>query len=278
MRVKSNEETCRESNFYYEHASRKPWKKNLYENVGYPDNYTDDSFLKELKKNIHVRDITYYQALLEVIKVTEKLCVVILFSVVFSYLHNEWVKPQTVFVQTSFVVFLCFTYYAKTQSSLSYRTIVSRNFRSVGILLMLGYILSPVLRTLTDTISTDTIYATSTVMMLVHVGFFDYNHPVSIVSSSLSLNAAIFSSVCLASRLQTSFCAFVLLTISVEFFVLYPYFRNSVIPLNVPFSFLLTLGTLALLSKYKDNIYGPWDEAVISDFVDIKKYVFSTNK
>lgn len=281
-------------------AEKKPWKKNLYENIGYPDNYTDKSFLNELKKNVHVKEISFTEALSEVVKITEKLCVSILFSMVFAYLHEGWVNPQTVFMLTSVVVFLCYSYYAKMQSSLSYRSIVSRNIKSVGILLMLGYIFSPVLRTLTDTISTDTIYATSTVMMLVHVGFYDYSHPVSIVSSSLSLNAAIFSSVCLASRLQTSFHAFVLLTISVELFVLYPHFRSAVMPLNLTFSCLLTFITFLSLSsmslvmsvsflflfvflnvicpllfvhwqKYKDNIYGPWDEAVIDDNLD--KYI-----
>ena len=30
---------------------KKPWKKILYEEQDYPDNYVDESFLDELKKN-----------------------------------------------------------------------------------------------------------------------------------------------------------------------------------------------------------------------------------
>ncbi|EEB19195.1 Phosphatidylinositol N-acetylglucosaminyltransferase subunit C, putative [Pediculus humanus corporis] len=265
------------------YSFKQPWKKNLYENVGYPDNYTDKSFLKDLKKNIYVKELTYYETLSEVVKITEKLCISIIFSIIFTYLHNDWISPRTVFLFTSVIVILCYFYYAQTHTSISYLMIISKNFKRVGILLLLGYILSPVLRTLTDTISTDTIYATSTIMMLIHLGFFDYRYPKSVVTSSLSLNSAIFSSVCLASRLETSFHAFVLLTISVELFVLYPYFRYSImafstffllaaISLSLSISFLLLLIILNVVcpllfvhwQKYKDNIYGPWDEAIIN--------------
>ena len=45
------------------------------------------------------------------------------------------------------------------------------------------------------------------------------------VSSSISLNASIFASVCLASRLPTSFHAFVVVSLAVVMFALFPDFR-----------------------------------------------------
>jgi len=47
------------------------------------------------------------------------------------------------------------------------------------------------------------------------------------VSQSLSLNAAIFASVCLASRLPTMWHAFTTITVAVEIFVLWPVLRSN---------------------------------------------------
>jgi len=47
------------------------------------------------------------------------------------------------------------------------------------------------------------------------------------VSQSLSLNAAIFASVCLASRLPTVWHAFTTITVAVEIFVLWPVLRRN---------------------------------------------------
>lgn len=48
-------------------------------------------------------------------------------------------------------------------------------------------------------VSTDTIYAMAVFMLLGHLIFFDYGANAAIVSSTLSLNMAIFASVYLAS-------------------------------------------------------------------------------
>lgn len=45
---------------------KKPWKKNLYENQDYEDNYTDASFLQDLKKNYNLEKYSYFQCIMEV--------------------------------------------------------------------------------------------------------------------------------------------------------------------------------------------------------------------
>uniref|UniRef100_A0A1A9VIS0 Uncharacterized protein n=2 Tax=Glossina TaxID=44049 RepID=A0A1A9VIS0_GLOAU len=113
-------------------TKRKPWRKNLYENSDYEDNYTDPSFLKDLKTNLHVRFFTLGEAI-------------------------------------------------------------------------------QVLHTLTYAISTDTIFSMTFFVMVLNLVFCDYGLSVAMVSKAISLNAAIFGSICLASRLPTSYHAFVLL-------------------------------------------------------------------
>ena len=136
-------------------------------------------------------------------------------------------------------------------------------------------------------------FLATTLLMLIHLIFFDYGASIAIVSNSLSTCASIFGSICLASRLETDFDAFVLLVISITIFVLFPIFRK-----RFPQQFLLTLTLFTVTyyflwhisqkitiiftffiaftnvfcpiyyckcQKYKENVYGPWDQAIVRE-------------
>lgn len=272
---------------------QRTWKKNLYENIDYPDNYTHKTFLEELKKNVHITEISPLTAVLGAGLVTQEMCIVVFFVIVYVYLYNGWIEPETVFVQSSLVAAVGYLTYRILLTNNNYYDVIVKDLRTVLIFVFFGYILSPILKTLTDTISTDTIYAMTTFMMIIHLIFFDYGVSAAIVSSSLSLNAAIFGSVCLASRLASPFHAFVLLSNAVECFVLLPILlskgRGSVIVLAAMITLAIyALWTVSLImmilfvcvtlfvtvlcpfwflrwQNYKENIYGPWDEAVVHD-------------
>ena len=272
---------------------KRTWKKNLYENTDYPDNYTHKTFLEELQKNVHITEISPLTAVLGAGLVTQEMCIVVFFVVVYMYLYNGWIEPETVFVQSSLVAAVGYLTYRILLTNKTYYDVMVKDLRTVQIFVVFGYVLSPILKTLTDTISTDTIYAMTTFMMIIHLIFFDYGVSAAIVSSSLSLNAAIFGSVCLGSRLASPFHAFVLLSNAVECFVLLPILlskgRGSVIVLAAMITVAIyALWTVSLImmflfvcvtlfvtvlcpfwflrwQNYKDNIYGPWDEAVVHD-------------
>lgn len=265
---------------------KKPWKKNLYENEGYPDNYTDETFLDELKKNVHIRQVTYKEAFLGASLVTQEICLVMYFAMGFTYLYNKWVQPEVMFFQSGLVSLFIYIFYIYKENG------IMRHIHILLVFLLFGYVLSPVLKTLTETISTDTIYATTVLMMIIHLIFFDYGVKVLIVSSSLSLNSAIFGSICLASRLSTPFDAFILLTMAVECFVLLPLVLAKIgsslycfcVMIIIALYGLWTLSTTITVlfslvivfinvlcpfwflqwHRYKENIYGPWDEAVVN--------------
>lgn len=183
------------------------------------------------------------------------------------------------------------------------------HLKTVLIFLVFGLIVSPILHTLTDTVSTDTIFATTAIMMIVHLIFSDYGISVAVVSNSLSINAAIFGSICLASRLGTSFHAFVLITLAVQCFVLFPILINMVLNSRCAIFVFTSTTVCAFISlwfvsktmfciflvsvvflnvycpvlfvrwqKYKENIYGPWDEAIVHDSDDIEDCVGISNK
>nr|XP_049698880.1 spliceosome-associated protein CWC27 homolog isoform X1 [Helicoverpa armigera] len=279
---------------------RKPWVKNLYENREYPDNHTDGKFLQELRKNLNVQKVTLPEAIQGSFRVVLRLCICVLYAIIFVYMYNDWVHTYTI-IYTSIIIslfsYFLYIYFAGTD--------VLRHLKTVLVYVTIGYLLSPILHTLTDTVSTDTIYAWAVLMMIIHMIFFDYNVPAALVSNSLSINAAIFSSVCLVSRLSTPFNAFVLLTISVILFVLSPQLFKTILHtklFNIIYFITLILTVICLYSvsttllcyfvlivfvlsgycpfffvywqKYKDNKYGPWDEAVINDSDDLEECLF----
>ncbi|KYN01531.1 PREDICTED: phosphatidylinositol N-acetylglucosaminyltransferase subunit C [Cyphomyrmex costatus] len=266
------------------------WQKNLYENYGLPDNYTDSSFLEQLRKNIKPNNVTILEAISLGASISTKLSVVVLFVMVFIWLNNEWTTPNVIVISGSMLTILgYFTYNMKIPD----RSVKStKDLWTVLIFLTFGYILSPILKTLTETISTDTIYAMTILMFLIHLIFSKYGSSHIFLSDSLSITSSIFGSLMLASRLASPLHAFSLLSVSVQCFVLLPYLLSQ-INNQIIISTVLTICTIYLLSfvsqifsyvfiiavifihficpfwyircqKYKDNIYGPWDEAVIA--------------
>jgi hypothetical protein len=85
---------------------------------------------------------------------------------------------------------------------------------------MIGFALSPVLYKLTDTISTDTIHSMAMASFFLHLLTSDYGLSAPTVSWQISLNAAVFSSVRLASRFDHHLSAFSLLSLSVFCFLI----------------------------------------------------------
>lgn len=271
-------------------VKQEPWKKVLYGNFSYPDNYTDKSFLDELKKNINVRKVNYFEAFAGASLVTEQICLVTIFMLTYMFLLNNWVKLEFLLVFNALNFVLCyFLFFINTIEFL-------KQMRFLASFILL-FLLSPVLKSLAETISTDTIYACSVMMILVHLLLNDYTRPLSsnmkvIVSNSLSLNSIVFCSVCLASRLSTNFHVFLLLLNTVQYFVLYPYVFTlyqyyvqryillfvclfliyNVCHVSVFYLFSLFIILINVVCPYwfvqwytyKHNIYGPWDEATIS--------------
>lgn len=267
-----------------------PWRKVLYGNFTYPDNYTDKSFLDELKKNIHVRNVNYFEAFTGASLVTEQICLVTVFMLTYLFLLNNWIVLEYLFLFNILNFVVCYLlFFVNTIEIL-------KQLRFLASFILL-FILSPVLKSLTETISTDTIYACSAIMIFLHLLFNDYTRPLSsnmkvIVSNSFSLNSIVFCSVCLASRLSTNYHVFLLLLNTVQYFVLYPYIftlyhcylqrfvlltvclllLHNVCHVSVFYLFSLCILLINIVCPYwfvqwytyKHNIYGPWDEATIS--------------
>nr|POE90106.1 phosphatidylinositol n-acetylglucosaminyltransferase gpi2 subunit [Quercus suber] len=87
--------------------------------------------------------------------------------------------------------------------------------------------LSPILKSLTISTSSDSIWALSFWLMILNVFTFDYGAgPEAKFPASLSTNAALMASTVLASRLPTTTHVFSLTLFSIEVFGLFPVFRR----------------------------------------------------
>lgn len=279
---------------------KQSWQKTLYGNEGYPDNYTDPKFLKDLQKNINVQIFEYPEAVLGATKLTHQISLIVVFVLIFVNLHADTplVLPQYLFIGCAISSAIGYLIYALLKFNRSECFPSMRDDLSTVVsVLLFGYILSPMFHTLTKSISTDTIYTVTFLVFLLHLMCFDYGMPAILVSNAISLNAVVFGALCLASRLRSSFDAFVLLVVTVQLFVLYPQILSAlenypriwsrIVPATLIATFncicLMKLSTSLFVTniimmvfigfiypfifchaqKYKNNIHGPWDEAVV---------------
>ncbi|CAN7991396.1 unnamed protein product, partial [Ixodes pacificus] len=171
---------------------------------------------------------------------------------------------------------------------------VLADLRRAAIFVAFGFSLAPILKTLTETISTDTVYAMAAGMLLLHLVTHDYSEDAngSNAWSTVSLNGALFAAVCLASRLPGIGPVFALSTLAVALFLLAPLLCSWIqgrwhrvqVALTIGHVgvalagcghpvLLVVLACVGLLlpchfvhcHRLRQNIHGPWDEAVIED-------------
>lgn len=279
---------------YRDPVTGRIWKKVLYEQNPFPDNFTpDECFLAAIERNKNLHSYTFTQCLQGSCQVALQACAVILFGTIYNFLDSNWITSEAVLMSvaaSTLTGYLIFETFFSCQKNRSRRN----DFKHVMIFVSFGLGLAPVLYKLTDTISTDTIHSTTTAMLFIHLALHDYGLQVAVVSRALSLNAALFAAVCLASRMKTSFDAFVLLSVAVELFVLFPMVRKHLENISlltvtsiaaassvaltaclaISVSVMALIGLLIVIlvcpmlfvhwQSFKTTIHGPWDEAVPS--------------
>lgn len=102
--------------------------------------------------------------------------------------------------------------------------------------------LSPILKSLTESTTSDSIWAMTCSLMCINIFFFDYSGGVGVkFPASLSTNAALMASTVLASRLPSTTHVFSLTLFSIEVFGLFPVFRRHLRHMSWRGHLILTL-------------------------------------
>lgn len=297
-------------NKQYIHQSKRIWKKLLYIKQDFPDNYVDDSFLESMEKNVNVKPIDFWRTVYKACIISQYFCSVVILTSLFCALYTKKINRLDLLYSYLILIFSGYIIYDFLNIySLSNRWVIRKRILFGACVVLLSFSCStPILASLTKDISSDTIWALSTMAFLIAITCHDYHlkdSPDETIRSvdSLSINAGTIGSVLLASRLNTFFDSFNLLLVSVVVFVLLPVFCKNInfqhmilsigmisflhisstislfyigasldfILLYILFEiFLVFICPLWLLfaQQYKSEIRGPWDEARLAINVD----------
>ncbi|KAL7141942.1 hypothetical protein ABFS83_08G089100 [Erythranthe nasuta] len=274
------------------------WKKVAYGGMqpGFDDNHTDESFLEEMIMNANVVKRDLVKVILDSVSISQYLCIVSLVVLVWTY------TLRSIFTETSLllldIILLCsgFLIVLLTSKTLSFDLLVSY-FLKTSFFITGLYVLSPVYQTLTRSISSDSIWALTASLVVLHLFLHNYSDSTlefTNFTSNISLNASIVASLLIASRLPSRLHVFAIVMFSLQVFLFGPFVGYCVkkysFRLHLCFSFGLMVLTLFLvyglhrllfvlllgilvfvnlvcpywlirIQEYKFEINGPWDEA-----------------
>lgn len=261
----------------------------------YPDNYTDAHFMRGLIHNASVEPYDYWQLVRDSSVVSAECSTTLLFVLLFVHTYQGALAPTPLVTLAGAFALAALGVVDGAAASVD----AARRLLRSGPLVLLVYgsvlALAPVMRLLTDSFSDDTIWALVSLLLALHLVFFAYSSaPSAPDTNPMSLNAAIFASVLLGSRLASTAHVFGLISVAIQLFALFPLLRRN-LRVYSPTSYmlmvwLLNIGVLALaarlstllgalfavalvsitflspmwlmsIQRYKNEINGPWDEA-----------------
>ena len=237
------------------------------------------------------------QVVLDAVTVSQQLAVATLKTVEFVYLQRGELKSQSLLAFDLGLLACGFLFHSVLHGHKGSGSALRQSTR-IGLLLLGGLLaLTPLFQTMTAAISDDTAVATAAYSLILHLLLHDYtflNDYSSRLSSSVSLGAATFAAVLLASRLTHPFMVFADMLLAMQLFVLSPFLRRDIRRVSQSAHLVLTgtmhvaafflvlrlSGTLACtyafavlgivllcplwlvrMMKFKQQINGPWDEA-----------------
>ncbi|KAH9937677.1 phosphatidylinositol N-acetylglucosaminyltransferase [Fomitopsis serialis] len=278
------------------------WERVLWKKKTYPDNYVPETFLSSLSRNANFRPYTYWYLVRSSFAISQHLATIVIFVAIFVQLNDRRLDPRAL-VWASVATFLagwsvwelldcCSS--GRALRGASANTSRAKIVKSSILVFLALMSVSPVLRTLTAATSSDSIWALSASLFVLNALLADYTampldmHLRERLTSVLSMNAAISSSVVLASRLPSDLSVFGLMLVSVQLFALFPMLRRrlqTAVTIALCLSSLLSAeslsrtatgaamtafvsvtfvapGVLVWAQKYKNEIRGTWDPAV----------------
>ncbi|PFH32562.1 phosphatidylinositol n-acetylglucosaminyltransferase [Besnoitia besnoiti] len=228
-----------------------PWEKVLWRRQAYPDNYVDESFLDSLICNANMRAYVYADLCRATAAVTQHVSLIVAFTVFYIMFEKKRVSVAWLFAVDFALLFLGFTLRFFADDDLHK---LCRGLWSAVVGLGCLRILAPILRTLTQAFSEDTVVCLSVVCLLVHAALTDYSYiyrnPGKVDESlrrAMSINAALLANVVLASRLSSSTEVFAVLIFGIEIFALSPVLRR-ILWQRHPWAFVHVLTPALILS------------------------------
>lgn len=208
------------------------WRKVAYGGMqpGFEDNHTDDSFLEDMVTNTNLVQRDLFKVIQDSVSISQYICVVALVVLVWNNTLESTIEYKSLLLLD--VSLLCCGL-----------LIILLTVETVSLSLLLHYILkifffisglyalSPIYHTLTRSISSDSIWALTALLLVLHLFMHDYTgctvkapgstkNPT--LRSNISLNTSIVASVLIASRLPSRHHVFAIVWFSLQVFLFAP--------------------------------------------------------
>ncbi|PKA51471.1 hypothetical protein AXF42_Ash002836 [Apostasia shenzhenica] len=237
------------------------WRKVAYGGMqpGYDDNYTDDSFLQDMVTNANVVKRDLFKVMQDSVSISLYLCIIALAVIIWTQTLHSVIDEASLLSLDAGLLVLGFLLILLTTGRLSLQLLLHYLLK-ISYFISGLFILAPIYHTVTRSMSSDSIWALSISLVLIHLFFHDYsgctirppgaqNNPT--LPSNISLNASIIASVLVASRLPSRLHVFAMMLFSLQIFLFAPLvvfcIKNSSFKLYLCFAFTLMFMTLAVL-------------------------------
>ncbi|THD19282.1 Phosphatidylinositol N-acetylglucosaminyltransferase subunit C [Fasciola hepatica] len=209
-------------------TTKQKWEKVLYKDQGAPDNYVDPSFLSELRKNLYIREYHLPMLIVSAGSVYQQFCCIGIFLTIYFYLLFQWISPlraSALLGSTAVIGYL--TFWGISTIFRGHIGKVGLELRTGVFIFVFSFLFAPILHSLLATVSTDTIYALSSLFLLANWLFLDYRtHSEEYVyepgSNTTAISSSLLATLCLASRLPSAHHTFTLLQAWTIIFALWP--------------------------------------------------------
>ncbi|KAK9153554.1 hypothetical protein Sjap_001034 [Stephania japonica] len=250
--------------------SQPKWRKVAYGGMqpGYSDNYTDESFLEGMVMNANVVKRDMLKVMQDSVSISQYICIVALVVCVWTYTLGSTITETTLLLLDSCLLGLGFVVLILTAKRLSLH-LLFHYLLNIAFFISGLYILAPIYCTLTKSISSDSIWALTVLLLLVHLFLHDYSGSTirppgaltnPTLTSNISLNASIVASVLIASRLPSRLHVFAVMLFSLQIFLFAPLVAYCIkkysFGLHLWFSSGLMLVALGLVSTLHRLLFG----------------------
>jgi len=275
------------------------WKKVLHEKQPYEDNYLDETFLSSLISQETPAKLTYSQVFLRAMEVSLATTFLALYFLIYTSMLNQSIDSKATALTNIFMLFPCLLVSVLLSPKIVKLKKIFILVKECSIVICCILILSPVIETFYKNYASNTTYAISYGLIVIHLVLKDYAYVYSSESTvgnkfkiDWSTIAVMYLTVILGSRLQGPIQVFTLwlstLTLfvfsrlvqksirdySVRFynylsltfiigmgFLIYHVSKISIIAYLLVNFIIFLIGPLALIwfYQYKNVIHGPWD-------------------
>ncbi|KAL3813961.1 hypothetical protein ACJIZ3_015229 [Penstemon smallii] len=245
------------------------WRKVAYGGMqpGFDDNHTDESFLEDMIMNANVVKRDLVKVVLDSISISQYLCIVALVVLVWAYTLRSTFSEGSLVLLDVILLGAGFFIVLLTSETISLNLLLNY-FLKISFFITGLYVLSPIYHTLTRSISSDSIWALTASLIVLHLFLHSYSFsaikaPGTLESltftSNISLNASIVASLLIASRLPSRLHVFAIMLFSLQVFLFAPLvsycMRKYSFRLHVCFSLVLMSVTLFFVYRLHQLLF-----------------------